>query len=120
MFTFGNYTVKSGSFGNRPILSMWFGNKKFYPDAATKFIVLASTSASVGESGTDAYINLTASSVSWTVVSDASWITVAKYSNNRARYWVEANTSGQRTGTISFKIDGVTYATFTITQASVT
>lgn len=120
MFTFGNYTVKSGSFGNRPILSMWFGNKKFYPDGTTQSIVLESTSASVGESGTDAYINLTASSVSWTVVSDASWITVAKDRNNRARYWVDANTSGQRTGTISFKIDGVTYATFTITQASVT
>ncbi len=120
MFTFGNFTVKSGSFGNCPILSMWFGNKKFYPDGTTQSIVLESTSASVGESGTDAYINLTASSVSWTVASDASWITVARDSNNRARYWVEANTSGQRTGTISFKIDGVTYATFTITQASVT
>lgn len=120
MFTFGNFTVKSGSFGNSPILSMWFGNKKFYPDGTTQSIVLESTSASVGESGTNAYINLTASSASWTVVSDASWITVAKDRNNRARYWVEANTSGQRTGTISFKIDGVTYATFTITQASVT
>ncbi len=120
MFTFGNFTVKSGSFGNRPILSMWFGNKQFYPDGTAQSIVLESTSASVGESGTNAYINLTASSASWTVVSDASWITVAKDSNNRARYWVDANTSGQRTGTISFKIDGVTYATFTITQASVT
>lgn len=116
----GNLTGKSCSFGNRPILSMWFGNKQFYPDGATQFIVLASTSASVGETGTDAYINLTASTVSWTVVSDVSWITVAKDSNNRARYWVDANTSGQRTGTIIFKIDGVTYATFTVTQASVT
>lgn len=120
MFTFGNFTVKSGSFGNRPILSMWFGNKQFYPDGTTQSIVLESTSATVGESGTNAYINLTASSASWTVVSDASWITVAKDSNNRARYWVDANTSGQRTGTISFKIDGVSYATFTITQESVT
>lgn len=116
-FSFGNLQGRGGWFGNCPILSMWFGNYKYYP--AGHSIVLDSTGASVSNSSSYNTISLTASTSAWTISSNVYWITPSKVNAGSAFYSVSANGMMQeRTGIISFMIDGVVYATYTIIQAA--
>lgn len=115
------FTLNNGGwFGNKPILSAWFGNTKFYPTSSANYIVLASTGATV-QSG-QSYSTITVSSASttaWTVESSVAWIAVTKQSSTSARYdYLENPDFESRTGYIYFKIDGTTYATYTVSQAA--
>ena len=116
-FSFGNLQGRGGWFGNCPILSMWFGNNKYYP--VEQSIVLDSTGATVSYTSSYNIINLTASTTAWTVSSNVSWITATKSNASTATFNVSTNEIAvERTGIISFLIDGVVYATYTVTQSA--
>lgn len=117
-FSFGNLSGRGGFFGNCPILSMWFGNQKFYPSGSSDYINLPGTGGTIGSSANYATIsNITASTNNWTVESsDSSWLTVTKTSNTQARYNVTENGIDERTGYLYFKIGDTTYATYTVKQ----
>lgn len=120
MIEVGSTIITAITIGSTAPTKIDWGSDKVWPESTpTHSITISPTAATnVSSAGTDAYIYVTASTNSWTVSTTSSWITVAKDSNSRARYWVDANTSAsQRTGgVISFMIDGVTYATFTVSQ----
>lgn len=94
------------------------GSTQVWPDSVTDYIILPGTGASIGSAANYATIsNISASTNSWTVESDStSWLTVTKTSNTQARYNVTENGITERTGTLSFKIGGVTYATYQVRQ----
>lgn len=117
-FSFGNLSGRGGYFGNCPILSMWFGNQKFYPSGSSDYINLPGTGGTIGYTANYATIsNITASTNNWTVESsDTSWLTVTKTSNTQARYNVTENGIDERTGYLYFKIGDTTYATYTVKQ----
>ena len=120
---FGTRQAKSMSFGATAIKSMWFGNIQFYPSGGSDYINLPNTGATVLTGSTYAYIsNITASTTAWTVESNStSWLTVEKTSNTQAKYTVTANQgSTERNGTLSFKIGGITYATYEVRQTAQT
>ena len=91
------------------------------PTPGTPVFSLSPASASFAAPAATAIIGVTASvsSVNWTAVSNASWITVpgtTNQGNKNIGYTVAANTStSSRTGTLT--VAGVT---FTVTQAGVT
>ena len=109
-FSFGNLSGRGGYFGNCPILSMWFGNQKFYPSGSSDYINLPGTGGTIGYTANYATIsNITASTNNWTVESsDTSWLTVTKTSNTQARYNVTENGIDERTGYLYFKIGDTT------------
>lgn len=118
-FNFGNKTGNGGWFGNSPILSMWFGNKKFYPDETVCELTLSATGTTATSSSSTVYIGVTTNCTGWTVSSNVYWITPSKVNAGSAVCSVSANGMMQeRTGIISFMIDGVVYATYTIIQAA--
>jgi hypothetical protein len=117
-FSFGNLSGRGGFFGNCPILSMWFGNQKFYPAGSGDYINLPGTGGTIGYAANYATIsNITASTNNWTVESsDTSWLTVTKTSNTQVRYNVTENGITERTGYLYFKIGDTTYATYQVRQ----
>lgn len=96
------------------------GSTQVWPDVApTYYITLSSTGATVGSGGTQGTITVTTNYSNWTVESsDTSWLTASKSNSGTCRYYTTENDMvDERTATLSFKITGTTYATFTVRQS---
>ena len=118
MIEIGNTVISVLNIGNATPVKIDWGNDQVWPYGSTDYIILPSTGGSIGSTANYATIsNISASTTSWTVESDStSWLTVTKTSNTQARYTVTENGITERTGTLSFKIGGVTYATYQVRQ----
>lgn len=119
--SFGNKIGNGCFFGVCPIASMWFGNTKYYPASGsptTNYITLDKYSDGVSSAASIGYITVSASTTAWTVTSSALWLNAYKESSTSVRYRIPAAPdTNSRTATLSFQIDGVTYATFSVEQA---
>ena len=122
MIEIGSTLINIISIGSDTPVKIDWGSDQVWPTAVTPTITISPTGATISSAGTDAYIYVTASTNSWTVEKyeneGSNWITVVKDDNYKARYWINSNTSTQRTGEIRFKIDGTVYATCYITQSA--
>ena len=118
MIKIGTDTINIITIGNNAPVKIDWGNDQVWPYGSTDYIILPSTGGSIGSAANYATIsNISASTTSWTVESDStSWLTVTKTSSTQARYTVTENGITERTGTLSFKIGGVTYATYQVRQ----
>lgn len=122
MIEIGNTVINYIEVGNTTPGRIDVGNTQVWPDIVPASITISPSTTSVTSAAVTTYITIsvTASSNSWTVSSSDSWISdLEKVSNTQARFKVNANgTIDSRTGYIYFKIDGTTYATFTVSQAA--
>lgn len=120
MIQIGNTVISVINIGSATPTKIDWGSDQVWPDGSTDYIILVNSGATIGAAENYATIsNISASTNSWTVESDStSWLTVTKTSNTQARYNVTQNGITERTGTLSFKIGGITYATFTVRQSA--
>ena len=118
MIQIGSTTINVISIGSSSPTKIDWGSDQVWPYGSTDYINLPGTGGTIGAASNYAYIsNISASTTSWTVSSNQSWLTVSKTSNTQARYNVTENTSlSDRTGVLSFKIGSTTYATYTVRQ----
>lgn len=118
MIQIGNTVISVINIGSATPVKIDWGNDQVWPYGSTDYINLPGTGGTIGAASNYAYIsNISASTTSWTVSSNQSWLTVSKTSNTQARYDVTENTSlSDRTGVLSFKIGSTTYATYTVKQ----
>jgi len=120
MIEIGNHVITAITIGSTTPIKIDVGSTQVWPDGENIYIILPSTGTSVLSSANYAYVsNISASTNSWTVESDnTSWLTVRKTSNTQARFDYTDNGITERTAHLNFKIDGVTYATFTVRQTA--
>ena len=118
MIKIGSTTVTEIYNGGKLNPDIYIGSFKTYGENPV-YIILRSTGGTISYGANYALIsNISASTNSWTVESNStSWLTVTKMSNTQARYTVTENdTIEERTGRLTFKIDGTTQATYTVRQ----
>lgn len=120
MIEIGNTIINTIFVGDIIPSQIDVGDDKVWPDGENVYIILPSTGTNVLSTANYAYVsNISASTKSWTVESDnTSWLTVTKTSNKQARFDYTDNGITERTAHLDFKIDGVTYATFTVRQTA--
>ncbi len=120
MIEIGSTIITAITIGGTTPSKIDWGNDQVWPDGGggTDYITLSSSSASIGSGSNSSNIYVTASTTAWTVsTSDSSWLTVSKSSGTMARYSAAQNGGAARTGYVYFRINGTTYATFTVSQA---
>lgn len=122
MIEVGNTIITAITIGTASVQRIDWGSDQVWPVNTGHSITISPSSTAVTSAAQTTYITIsvTADTNTWTVSTSSSWITdLEKRSNSQARFKVSGNTAiDGRTGIIEFKIDGDTYATYTVTQAA--